>query len=234
VRSGSHARETLTHLRSLGLHGLLVSASHFHAEFVKPRKTLTLIDVARDVLRGVIVWLPDFLPDLATLDPDTRLDLEALIAERGDGFALKVALRYGVIPGGRGGRLFAAHGFHMDWPAAAQGAPCRQRLANTTHFHVDLEGNYVPGLCGGIVIPLSLVPGPLPPGRFPVLDRLHDEGLDSLVTWAIEEHGFSPLVSGYSGACDLCTHVRIHLHSCGPFEELGPPGFYDERSISGY
>ncbi len=235
VRSEPHARETLTHLRSLGLNGLLVSASHFHAEFVTPRRTLALVAIAREVLpSGVIVWLPDFLSDLASLDPDSRLDLDALIAERGDGFALQVALRYGVIPGGRAGRLLASHGFHMDWPAAAQGAPCRQRLENTTHFHVDLEGNYVPGLCGGIVIPLSLVPGPMPAGRFPVLERLHHQGLSCLVAWAIEEHGFAPLDSGYSGACDLCTHVRIHLHARGTFEELGPSGFYDERSITGY
>jgi hypothetical protein len=122
----------------------------------------------------------------------------------------------------------------MGWHEAASRAPCHQRLVNTTHFHVDLEGNYVPGLCGGIVLPLSLVPGTIPHGRFPVLDRLHDEGLSSLVTWAVDEHGFTPLDSGYSGACDLCTHVRIHLHSQGTFEELGPPGFYDERSITGY
>ena len=51
---------------------------------------------------------------------------------------------------------------------------------------------------------------------------------------AMDEHGFTPLSSGYSGACDLCTHVRIHLHATGDFEELGPPGFYDEKSISGY
>jgi len=235
VLSESHARATLERLRALGLNGLLVSASHFHAEFTKPRKTLALIAVARQILAGgVIVWLPDFVPDLASFDQDSRLDLDALIAERGDGFALQVGMRYGVIPGGRGGRLLAAHGFCMDWSDAASGAPCRQRLVSTTHFHVDLAGNYVPGLCGGIVVPLSLVPGEIPMDRFPLLDRIYNQGLESLVTWAMDEHGFTPLDSGYSGACDLCTHVRIHLHDRGSFEELGPPGFYDEKSISGY
>jgi hypothetical protein len=45
--------------------------------------------------------------------------------------------------------------------------------------------------------------------------------------------GFVPLPT-YAGACDLCTHVRLHLHRTGRYAELGPDGFYDERSIGAY
>lgn len=234
ARSEDGARETLAGLRSLGLGALLVSASHFHAEFVKPSKTLTLIRLAHEVLGGVIVWLPDFIRDLASLDQDRRIDLDALIEERGPRFGLEVGMRYGVIPGGRGGRFLASQGHRLPWEQAARRSSCLSRLENTTHFHVDLAGNYVPGLCGGIVLPLSLVPGDVPLGRFPILERILAGGLDGLAGLAISEYGFEPDPEGYAGACDLCTHIRIHLHPRDTFEELGPPGFYDSRSISGY
>jgi hypothetical protein len=234
VRGQAHARRVLEECRGRGLRGLLISVSLFHAEFVPPGRTLDLVDAAYQVFpRGVIVWLPHFLRLISAMERDERLDLTGLIDEKGDRLALEIGLGYGLIPGGRAGRYLARHGKRTAWDAIERPS-CLERLENSTHFHVDLEGNYVPGLCGGIVLPLDAIPGDVPLGDYPLLDLLVRGGPTGLARWAMRTHDFEPDPQGYSGACDLCTHVRLHVHGLDDFKELGPLGFYDSRSVDGY
>lgn len=44
------------------------------------------------------------------------------------------------------------------------------------------------------------------------------------------EEGFEPQ-GAYSGACDLCTHLRWFLFHARPSPELAPAGFYAEKSL---
>ncbi len=231
VRGREHAEEVLSRLAGAGLRMVLVSLSPFHAEFIPLARTTALIDAARATLPGgAFVWIPQFMEDLAGEDPERRLDLEATLAERGDGFALGLAGRYGLTPAGRAGRFIHRHGRRLPWWEAARSARCRQRLSSTSHFHVDLEGLFVPGLCAGITLPLDQVPGDLDAARFPLVAALASGGPAELVALA-RDHGFAPHET-YGSACDLCTHCRIHLAASGDYEELGPAGFYDRRSVS--
>lgn len=234
VRGRDHASRTLEMLAEHGLRSLLVSASLFHAEFVPPGRTLALVEAASRVMDAVIVWLPEQLTEISTLPRSERFDLERTILERGQPWLASVAADYGVIAGGRGGRLYASAGACHDWTAIPSSPTCAERLASTSHFHVDLSGCYVPGLCAGIVLPLECVPGEIDLEGRVVLGRLLEGGVRELAEWAVRDEGFVPDPGGYSGPCDLCTHVRTHLARSGDYPELGPAGFYDVRSVPGF
>ena len=228
AKDEAFARAMLRRMVDVGLRSLLVSVSPFHAKHVPVIRTRTLARVAQETLPGgAFLWLPDFFPDLESAG-DGTLDLEQILARRGSGYARALTERYGLIAGGRAGRFLAAHGVGRPWAEFDGPALCRQRLADTSHFHVDLEGLYVPGLCAGIVLPLADVPGPVALDRYPILAALVVGGAAGLARLAMET-GFEPL-RHYASACDLCTHARFHLAS-EDFAELGPAGFYDPRSV---
>jgi len=230
VKDGDHAAGVLTELRHHGLRCVLVSLSPFHAEFIPLDRTLALIEAAEGSLPGgAFVWIPGLLDDVraAPAGRGGRIDLEALLARRGDGYARQLAARYSVVPAGRAGRYLHEHGQRIPWSEAAAGQRCAARLQDTTHFHVDGQARYVPGLCAGIVLPLSEVPGEVELSRYPALCALVTGGPESLVELCRSEAGFEPNET-YSGACDLCTDVRrrLHAHDAAAYPELGPPGFY--------
>ena len=232
VRDRFLAETTLRGLAAAGLRCVLVSVSPFHAEFVPFARTSALIDAANRLLPGgAFVWVPDFIRDLEAHPADRTLDLEGLLAARGDEYALGLAARYGLVFGGRAGRYAAAHGQLRPWRQFANPAQCRARLSDTGHFHVDLDGLYVPGLCAGIALPLDEVPGAIDLARYPALEILVSGGPAGLAQAAASD-GFEPLPA-YSSACDLCTHVRGSLHRRG-WAGLGPSAFYDPRSVDGY
>ena len=244
VKDARHASDVLRRMRGAGLGCALVSLSPFHAEFIPYERTLALIEAANQELPGgAFVWIQGFLADLRGHDPAQRLDLEALLAERGqdcaplphpgaseggeDRRALALPGRYSLVPAGRAGRYMHQHGARLPWRRAAASADCGSRLAGTSHFHVDLAGAYVPGLCAGMALPLDEVPGEINLSRYPVLAALVRGGPEALLELA---DGFEPHDT-YASACDLCTHVRHYLYPRG-YAELGPPGFYDKRSVA--
>jgi len=232
VRDEEQACRTLQRLRHHGLGCLLVSLSPFHAEHIALRRTLALIAAAERVLAGgAFVWVEPFRADLADQPEDRPIDLAALLVQRGDRYARALCERYHLVPAGRAGRFLAHHGQRSPWRQLAKGAPCSMRLHDTSHFHVDGEGQYVPGLCPGLVIPIEQVPGSIDLDAFPLLRELVGGGLERIVERAIRD-GFEP-EQGYSSACDLCTHLRIFLYP-GGYAELGPAGFYDSRSVAGF
>ena len=59
---------------------------------------------------------------------------------------------------------------------------------------------------------------------------LEKDGLKKLFD-SVKEIGFKELEQ-YSSPCDLCTHVRKFLFENRPTPDLGPNGFYDERSVN--
>lgn len=229
VKNARQAGEVLQRLRGAGLACVLVSLSPFHAEFIPLQRTLALIEAANHTLPGgAFVWIQGFIEDLRDHPPHQRLDLDRHLAARGASYARQLAARYSLVPAGRAGRYLHHQGQRRPWHEAAASGDCLSRLTSTSHFHVDLQKAYVPGLCAGITLPLSHVPGPIDLGRYPLLSALVRGGVAELVELAAAE-GFKPHPD-YASACDLCTHVRCFLYPQG-HAELGPPGFYDHRSL---
>lgn len=233
VQDRQTAEQVLRDLAEDGLPCVLVSLSPFHAEYIPLSRTMALIAAARAALpRGALVWMPHFLGDIAPYDRDRPIDLDAHLRRHGEAYARDLAAQYALVPGGRAGRFLHAWGQRVPWERLRSASPCRRRLVDTTHFHVDLEGNYLPGLCAGLRIPFHEVPGPVDLDRYPVLRALVEGGVGALVDLAHWEAGFVPRDT-YASACDLCGHARSFLVPLD-YREIGPADFYDPRSLGSY
>jgi hypothetical protein len=233
VKSREQAEAVLGDLSARGLACVLVSLSPFHAESVPLRRTLDLIQAAeRTLARGAFVWLPTMAPYLQEYPDDRPVKLDEVVAEKGDAWALDMAAHYSFVPTARGGRFLHEHGMRIPLEKVLRmETACRAHLQNTTHFHVDCAGKYVPGLCAGLVLDFDEVPGNVDLEKYPILGALVSGGPRELFQLA-QQHDFEPHPT-YSGPCDLCTHMRFHLFDRG-FLELGPEGFYDSRSVPGF
>jgi hypothetical protein len=136
-----------------------------------------------------------------------------------------------------GGRALETLGDVYPWHPPAQilaqsPLSCAAVLADSSHFHIDLYGHYIPGLCAGLAIAMEDLGRPLPAGKYRLLDRLAATGIRGLYDLACENHGYVPRRSTYLNHCDLCTDIRRHLIGLTRthFAELAPSGFYDELS----
>ena len=105
---------------------------------------------------------------------------------------------------------------------------CAAELSDTSHFHVDLYGYYVPGLCSGLSIRADHLGKPLSAEEYPVITTLFGSGIRGLVNYARKKAGFIPARSDYVNKCDVCTEIRAFLSQTGMAgpHELKPDGFY--------
>ena len=100
-------------------------------------------------------------------------------------------------------------------------------MTDTSHFHVDLYGRYIPGLCSGLAVAIEDLAAPLDPDRYPVITVLSRKGISGLLDTARKDYGFEPQ-GRYINKCHLCTDIRRFLLSKGDFPELAPIEFYYE------
>jgi hypothetical protein len=105
------------------------------------------------------------------------------------------------------------------------------RAANEA-FGIHLQGNYIPGFCGGMTIGAwHELPGLLADfqaGRYPPLvETLIEHGPFGLFKLAQQQYSYKPATDGYTGKCHLCVDVRRCLVDADDFAELCPRGFYD-------
>jgi hypothetical protein len=108
---------------------------------------------------------------------------------------------------------------------------CRTELSETSHFHIDLFGNYIPGLCSGLAIFRGDLGKPLFPEKYPLLSALFQSGIRGLVQMAQQEFGYSPHRDDYINKCDVCNEIRTFLVKgdliAAP--ELQPAEFYQKK-----
>jgi hypothetical protein len=116
-----------------------------------------------------------------------------------------------------------------------QPGDCSRELGDTSHFHIDLFGNYIPGLCAGLAVACEDLGRPLAKETYPLLTRLFAKGIRGFYEMAAVDFGFRPSREGYVGKCDLCTDIRRFLVSRGydRSSELSPEGFYSRRPDPG-
>jgi len=179
---------------------------------------------------SVFPWVESFVPDLEALDPDTTHRLEELEHRFGDSYIANLPDRYWITMGGRVALTYRSLRPRKTAAEVVARAGCGAELADTSHFHVDVHGAYVPGLCTGLAVDVTDIERPLDPTRYPLVTQLHNEGIASLLDLAARDHGFVPDPAGYIGKCDLCVSVRAHLHAAAhdTYRELAPAGFYRE------
>jgi hypothetical protein len=230
------AEALLTGLRPKGLHTLLVSISPFHNEHVPFARTQGVLDAARRAGVRVIPWIEHFIAELSGLD-STRPHALAEFEERyGKDYVRGIPDRYWIHLGGRALETFRPllRTRTLEHILRENAPGCGRQITDTSHFHLDLFGNYIPGLCSGLAISRDDVGKALAEDKYPLLNILDEKGVRGLLDFAARAYGFEALQAGYLNACDLCTEIRSFLVVKGydRSQELGPRGFYPRRKFS--
>ena len=197
-------------LLDAGLRTLLVSMSPFHNEYIPWRKVEGVLASCRRVGMGVFPWTEELARDVRALDPSRTHSLDEYEAKFGPGYLQSIPGRYWVSPRGRALATFRP--FAPARPAgrvAEEAGDSCPELLDTSHFHVDLYGNYVPGICTGLAVDLDDLARPLDREKYRYLTGLMDGGIARLLELASEE-GYEP-AREFAGKCDLCYDIRHHL-----------------------
>jgi hypothetical protein len=226
------AAEMLAQLRDKGLHTLLVSISPFHNEQIPFFKVKGVIEAAQLAGVGVFPWVSDFASDLSNFDPTKTHSLDEYQKVYGNNYLLEVLNRYWIHFGGRALDTFRPLLGKQTLRQILDENPggCKAELSDTSHFHMDPFGNYIPGLCSGLAISSTDLGFRLSPDKYPILVTLYSKGIRGLVSMAAEKFDFSPQGNNYINRCDLCTEIRTHMVNSDYNEssELNPAGFYTQ------
>lgn len=225
-------RRTLDRLRSHGVCTVMVSVDPFHNEYIPFAKVRAVIDACRDIKMGLFAWKMEFAPEITRFDEGKTHKLDEYRALFGDGYITALPGRYGLNMNGR-----ALETFRPGMPAQSAEAilarcprPCGE-MWQTSHFHVDLYGNYVFTSCVGLSIACEDLGKPVTGEVYPFLHLLATEGLAGLYRHAVASHAFEP-ARRYVSKCDLCLDIRRYLvnHRGKRSADLQPVGFYEDMA----
>lgn len=229
-QDGDQAEAILTDLRGAGVDTLLVSISPFHNAFIPYDRVMGVIDACRRTGMTVFPWVNAFVRDLTRLDIHRTHDMAEFKAAFGSDYLKRIPDRYWIHLGGRALETFGAAYPKKPLEQILEQSPqsCAGALSDTSHFHIDLHGHYIPGLCAGLVIAMEDLGGGLPVGKYGLLERLAATGIRGLFAMAKARYAYPPRADGYLNHCDLCNDIRSFLWRLdGPtFAELAPDGFY--------
>ncbi|THB69683.1 MAG: radical SAM protein [Desulfovibrio sp.] len=229
-RDPGQAEALLARLQDAGLSTLLVSISPMHNEHIPLSRTKGVMEACRGTGMRIFPWVKEFLPDLEALRPDVKHGFKEYQSLFGTDYVARIPSRYWIHLGGRALELFRPYlPLHNAKDIAQDTPPCREPL-DTSHFHVDLDGNYIPGLCVGLAVETGDLGKPIDQDKYPVLAMLLEHGVGELLSVARRKHGFEPRSSGYLSKCDLCTHIRAFLVGTvgKTSRDLCPTGFYSQ------
>jgi hypothetical protein len=232
-KDAESAEALLAGLRPKGLHTLLVSISPFHNEHIPFARTQGVMAAARGAGVRIFPWVADFIPDLSALDGARPHALSEFEERYGNGYVRLILDRYWIHMGGRALETFRPllRTKTLEHILRENTTGCSRELGDTSHFHLDLFGNYIPGLCSGLAVARDDLGNSLSPDQYPLLNILGAKGIRGLFDFAVREYAFRPQQAGYINQCDLCTEIRFCLVKEGydRSKELGPEEFYFRR-----
>lgn len=230
-RDPDSAVTLLRELKDRGVDTLLISISPFHNEHIPFQQVKGVIEACRRTGLAAFPWVSGFYKELDAFDPRTPHRLAEYEAQFGPDYLRGIPARYWIHFGGRAVQTFAAVLPTLECAAILNRdrRGCRE-LLDVSHFHLDLFGNYIPGLCAGLAIQADDLGSPLNPEKYPLLAQLHESGINGL--WDVaREHGFRG-AGAYLSKCHLCQDIRRYLVIDREltFAELAPRGFYENLS----
>jgi hypothetical protein len=226
----SSACTALTTLRRWGLSTLLISMSPFHNEHIPFSRVKGVIEACQVCGIGVFPWIADFYQEIDAFDDSVPHRMEEYRRRFGDDYLMRLPARYWIHPGGRALATYADVLARIPLEEILESHPggCNE-LLDVTHFHLDLFGNYIPGLCSGMAIQREDLGSPLSPDEYPLLTTLFQSGIKGLLDRASAEFGFRP-ETNYTPKCHLCFDIRRYLVRDSQLDskELQPQQYYEE------
>jgi hypothetical protein len=221
------ACEALASLKERGLSTLLVSISPFHNEHIPFYKVKGVIESCRTVKMHVFPWMIDLYADIDAFDDRETHTMEAYQTRYGSDYLRQLPSRYWIHFGGRALKTFASVlGTRPCQEILSNQGECAE-LCNVNHFHLDLFGNYIPGLCSGLSIRRDDLGHDMSPEEYPFLHTLFYRGITGLFDLVSSEYGFKPS-ERYMSKCHLCFDLRRYLvlDQGMTHHELQPQAFY--------
>ena len=219
-------RKMLNDVVSAGGDCIMVSADPFHIEFIpfwKPQKLLRLL---QSMGISHFIWQERYWPLLEQLDQNKKYDGQALREIFGYDLQHQCAKEYGMRFHGRALNLLRKYGEKKA--ITLPPGPCTQ-MHDTSHFHVDYLGRYIPPGCTGMGILLDDMSKGLDPACYPVLSRLFAKGLGELLSYA-QGLGYKLDPEGYVSKCELCFDIRkfLIISDRQGHPDLTPERFYSQ------
>ncbi len=214
-----------------GLSTLLISISPFHNEHVPFYKVKGVMKACREEGLSIFPWISEFFPEIDALANRKKHPLEEYRELYGPNYTKSILDRYWVSAGGRALDLLAENSPQMPPEAILyrNRGGCKE-LANTSHFHFDLYGNYIPGLCAGLSISREDLGKPLAEEKYPLLTLLYNKGIGGLLEYARGKYQFKESKTSYANKCELCAEIRFFLvnHKGVESRELRPEKHYKQ------
>ena len=228
-RGRESALEILSVLKKKGLSTLLISMSPFHNEHIPFYKVKGVIEACKETTMNIFPWISEFYPEINAFDDRIPHPLSAYESRYGDNYLAKIPSRYWVHFGGRALKTFAGvYGTkdYRDIVSVSKGG-CSE-LLEVSHFHIDLYGNYIPGLCSGLAIRCQDLGEKLDHQDYPFLTTLYQGGIERFLDLVTNDYGFRPSRE-YLSKCDLCFEIRYYLvmQLVVNTHELQPRGYYE-------
>jgi hypothetical protein len=223
------ARSLLAELKKTGLATLLVSISPLHNEYIPFYKVKGVIEACRSTGLTPFPWISDFYKEIDALDDRVPHPLAEYHRSYGDDYLKRMPARYWIHPGGRALLTFKEVFDLKDHPSilAANRRGCSE-LKDVSHFHLDLFGHYIPGLCSGLALHGDDLGQAVSSQKYPLLATLFESGINGLFQLASQRYGFR--TSGqFTSKCHLCLEIRrfLAMETKAPWAELQPLGFYE-------
>jgi hypothetical protein len=168
---------TLKGLKDLGLRVLLVSMSPFHNEHIAFRRVKEVMEACRLTGISVLPWIDNFFNDIDSFDDRVPHKLDEYAEVFGPDYIANIPRRYWVHFGGRALKTYERLLMLEDLQSIISSNPggCRE-ITDVNHFHIDLFGNYIPGLCSGLAVRIDDLGSPLFPEKYPILSTLIGDG----------------------------------------------------------
>lgn len=230
-RDRESAIQLLKEIRRLGVSTLLVSISPFHNEYIPFFKVKGVMSSARQAGFSLFPWMDSFYSICDSFTDTVATPFSEYQTHYGKDYIHTIYNNYWIHPGGRAHETFkSVYGLHRLENILREKGGCNT-LKDTSHFHFDLFGNYIPGLCSGLSINYQHIGRPLPSATYPLITTLYNRGIKGLFDLAVQDYGFTP-EDHYFSKCHLCHQVRQFLVLEKKVEslELQPIRFYQETA----
>ena len=221
-------KSTIFKVLEAGANCIMVSTDPFHVGFIPFWKPVALIRLLEKMNASHFIWQQHYLSLLNRLDSHKLYNSEELKEALGYDVISKCVLEYGMCFNGRALNLLRKIGVKKPINEFLSLGPCRE-LHCTEHFHIDFNGRYIPPGCTGMGVLTEDLGNKLNLEKYPILSRLLDGGINSLLEYTLS-HGYTPSLNGYVSKCELCFSIRKHFMQSDTvlYQDLTPISFYQQ------